>query len=164
MAHWLGGGTVSSEGLAWGWRVLSPTQPFTEGADYDESTKIIVLMTDGMNWAAQNPNPSFRSDYTSYNALGLWQDWYPGTGPRLGSINQFSDYLDSRMEAVCRNAKEEGVKVYTVVFREPDTNIRQLLQQCATSNEYAFTAESETELAAAFAAIAQSIAKLRLTR
>jgi len=164
MSHWLGGGTVSSEGLAWGWRVLSPTQPFTEGADYDESTKIIVLMTDGMNWAAENPNPSFRSDYTSYNALGLWQDWYPGTGPRLGSIAQFSDYLDSRMEAVCRNAKEEGVKVYTVVFREPDTNIRRLLQQCATSNEYAFTAESATELAAAFAAIAQSIAKLRLTR
>jgi hypothetical protein len=30
LKHWNGGGTINSEGVMWGWRVLSPTAPFTE--------------------------------------------------------------------------------------------------------------------------------------
>ena len=56
------GPTVIPEGLAWGWRVLSPTEPFTKveaGPTQAASTispyndarwqKIMVLMTDGEN-------------------------------------------------------------------------------------------------------------------
>ena len=39
LSHWNGSGTVSSEGLMWGWRVLSPTEPFTEGKPYGEFEK-----------------------------------------------------------------------------------------------------------------------------
>jgi hypothetical protein len=53
MRHWSGGGTNQAEGLAWGWRVLSPSAPFTEGRPYNDPSdpvrKVIVLMTDGEN-------------------------------------------------------------------------------------------------------------------
>jgi hypothetical protein len=164
MRHWLGGGTVSSEGLAWGWRVLSPTVPFTEGDAYDASNKVIVLMTDGLNWVSRSPNDVFRTDYSAYNALGLWLHFWPGSGPRIRSPEAFADYLDGRMEAVCENAKREGIEVYTIVFREPDARTRRLLRACATSDDHAFTADNDAELLQSFAAIAQSIAALRLTR
>jgi hypothetical protein len=164
MSHWFGGGTVTSEGLAWGWRALSPTQPFTQGAAYGTANKIIVLMTDGLNWAAQNPNNAFRSDYTAYNSLGLWRNFYPGSGPDVDSLEEFAGYMDDRLRVVCANAKEAGVEIYTVVFREPDTITRQLLRQCATDADHAFTADSSEQLTNVFAAIAQSIAALRLTR
>jgi hypothetical protein len=164
LSHWLGSGTISSEGFAWGWRVLSPGAPFTQGAPYDDSNKILVLMTDGLNWAAENPSDLLRSDYTAYNHLGLWRHWNPGGGPRARNHEQFADYFDDRLAEVCENAKDAGVEVYTVVFREPDRRTRTLLRSCATDDEHAFTADSEQELTSVFAAIAQSIAALRLTR
>jgi Flp pilus assembly protein TadG len=43
--------TVIPEGLAWGWRVLSPGPPFTEGAPHDDQTtiRIVVLLTAAAN-------------------------------------------------------------------------------------------------------------------
>ncbi len=45
------GATYIPIGLAWGWRVLSPGQPFTEGKPYGDKEwmKYLVLMTDGAN-------------------------------------------------------------------------------------------------------------------
>ncbi|MDH3581209.1 MAG: pilus assembly protein, partial [Hyphomicrobiales bacterium] len=45
------GYTVIPAGLSWGWRLISPTEPFTEGADYDDDDviKAIILLTDGQN-------------------------------------------------------------------------------------------------------------------
>src|SRR5262249_6833570 len=42
-----GGNTVIPEGIAWGWRVLSPGAPFTEGAAYSDSDtiKFLILLT-----------------------------------------------------------------------------------------------------------------------
>jgi hypothetical protein len=34
LKHWNGGGTISSEGIMWGWRTLSPRAPFADGAAY----------------------------------------------------------------------------------------------------------------------------------
>ena len=45
------GNTVIPAGLLWGWRVLSSTAPFTEGAAYSDEkwVKAVVLLTDGEN-------------------------------------------------------------------------------------------------------------------
>ena len=62
------GGTNILEGVMWGWRVLSPEPPFTEGRPYDdpENNKYLIVMTDGENWhqARSNHNKS------SYHAFG----------------------------------------------------------------------------------------------
>ena len=49
------GNTVIPAGLLWGWRVLSSTEPFTEGAAYNDEkwVKAIVLLTDGDNDVSQ---------------------------------------------------------------------------------------------------------------
>lgn len=45
------GTTYIPMGLAWGWRILSKSEPFTEGASYsdDDWQKAMILMTDGQN-------------------------------------------------------------------------------------------------------------------
>ena len=45
------GATGVGEGAMWGWRVLSPGAPFTDGRAYStkNNTKVLVLMTDGQN-------------------------------------------------------------------------------------------------------------------
>jgi len=58
------GSTHIPSGLLWGWRTLSPTTPFTEVTSAPEnSTRAIVLMTDGANTMAQ------RSRYDSPEEL-----------------------------------------------------------------------------------------------
>ena len=75
MQHWSGGGTNQAEGLAWGWRVLSPTAPFTEGVAFngarDNVRKVIVLMSDGENTNVGN-DAVMESDFSAYNYLGFW--------------------------------------------------------------------------------------------
>ena len=46
------GGTNVLEGVMWGWRVLSPEAPFTEGKAYNDpdNDKFLIVMTDGENW------------------------------------------------------------------------------------------------------------------
>ena len=71
---------------AWGWRVLSPTPPFTEGEPFnaarDNVRKVIVLMSDGENTNVGS-DVVMSSDYSAYNHLGLWRDYAGG-----GLLNQ----------------------------------------------------------------------------
>ncbi len=76
--YWQSGGTVISEGLTWAWRTLSPNAPYADGAAYGAKgvTKVIVLMTDGVNELIDNGNNATSfitanlSDYSAYGYLG----------------------------------------------------------------------------------------------
>ena len=109
------GGTNILEGLMWGWRVLSPDEPFTEGRAYNdaENTKYLVLMTDGENWhqAKSNHNKS------SYHSFGYAVKGRLGTTyTNTALVNQ----MNAKTLAACTNAKAAGIKVYTVAFRLDD--------------------------------------------
>ena len=71
------GGTNMLEGVMWGWRVLSPEAPFTEGKAYDDpdNDKFLIVMTDGENWhqARSNHNKS------SYHSFGYASNGRLGT-------------------------------------------------------------------------------------
>ncbi len=71
------GSTVIPAGLLWGWRLISPTAPFTEGAAYDDEkwVKAIVLLTDGENDVNQASNGI---DKSSYNAFGYAKNGHLG--------------------------------------------------------------------------------------
>ncbi len=156
LSHWEGSGTVSSEGVAWGWRVLSPTEPFTEGKAYDEVTKVIVLMTDGKNAAAAQSSGATYSDYTAYNYLANW---------RIGSgtYDGYTSDLDDRMLEACTNAKAEGVKIYTITFGELDDATRELYEDCATSPPFHYNANTAQEMMSAFRNIGGQLSALRVT-
>lgn len=181
MQHWSGGGTNQAEGLAWGWRVLSPTAPFTEGAPYgDDVRKVIVLMSDGENTNVGN-DPVMGSDYSALNHLGLWRDYADGgllnqlfngilygiLPPQyrrnINSSGGYVSYVNSREAQLCNNIKNAGVEIYTVIFRETDQATENLMRNCASSSAHFYRANNAAELASAFDAIGSGIGQLRLT-
>lgn len=181
MEHWSGGGTNQSEGLAWGWRVLSPTAPFTQGAPYGPDVrKVIVLMSDGENTNVGS-DAVMGSDYSGYNHLGLWRDYAGGglASQLLGAVlhgilpaqyrrdidssNEYVSYVNSRQAQLCDNIKDEDIEIYTVIFRETDQTTENLMRNCASSEEHFYRADNAAELAAAFDAIGTGIGQLRLT-
>jgi len=151
------GGTNILEGLMWGWRVLSPEAPFTEGREYTdaENTKYLVLMTDGENWhqAMSNHNKS------SYHSFG-----YAVKG-RLGTTytnTALVSQMNAKTLAACTNAKAAGIKVYTVAFRLDDATTLAMLASCASGGTYAYKASNGAALMHAFESIGREIAKLRV--
>ncbi len=152
------GFTNIGEGLMWGWRILSPGLPFSEGRAYGTSgnQKFIVLMTDGENTyqAQSNMNKSH------YNAYGF------GAKDRLGTTYNSTAYrttMDANLTAACSNARAQGITIYTIAFRLEDSPATQsLLAACASDNKHAFTASDGTALKLVFQTIATQLSKLRV--
>jgi hypothetical protein len=157
LRHWDGGGTINSEGLMWGWRVLSPGPPFTEGAPYGSARKHLVLMSDGLNSFVENAEGPVKSDYTAYGYLRngrLPSDWF----------SRGEDYLNERMRLACQNARATGIRIMTILFRETDAATVNIMRECASEPRLAFLASNEADLRRSFEEIAGEISKLRLTR
>jgi Flp pilus assembly protein TadG len=156
MTYWLGGGTVTAQGVVWGWRTLSPAHPFAEGSPYDESTKVMVVMTDGRNELVSSPENALRSDYSAYGYLTSGR--FPSA-----SVGTARLYIDSRTLAACANAKAAGILIYTVTFGL-DGATRRMWDECATEPDMAYHVNTPSELLGAFSLIAESVGELRLTR
>lgn len=161
LVHWNGSGTNVAEGLAWGWRVLSPTEPFSEGAAYGTTKKVLVLMTDGINNVdPQDPDFSHLSHFSAY---GYLQQWGQHRIP-VKTYAAFKEHADSRLQEVCANAKAAGITVYTVAFNITEDVTLNMLRDCASQPPYAYSAATASELVTAFKSIASKLSELRLTR
>lgn len=166
------GGTNITEGAAWGWRVLSPTAPFSEGAAYSAATsKVMIVMTDGENTSYQTGN---MNDSQFYSAYGYpWNSTENGraANTRLlspsASNSDLETEMNSRLSTVCTNAKALGVTIYTIGIATDQTSNptgnQQLLTNCASSTDKAFFPASATELQDAFVKIANELAALHLS-
>jgi Flp pilus assembly protein TadG len=90
------GATNVTIGLAWAWHSLTPGLPLTQAAAAsNDLSKIIILMTDGMN--TQN-----RWDGTGYSACAS---------------------CAARTAVACANVKAAGIKLYTIRVIEGDADI-----------------------------------------
>jgi hypothetical protein len=147
------GYTAIPEGLAWGWRVVSPTAPYTEGVDYDddETIKAIIVMTDGKNELGY-----------SFSAYGYPLDKFGWNTTNI---------LNSKLSTTCNNIKavkkadgSDAIKVYTIVFDQPDTTIRNLMKNCASTEDDYFYSPTSADLKAAFESIAAGLNNLRVSR
>lgn len=148
-------------GLMWGWRTLSPGAPFTEGMDYDEinNNKVIILMTDGENKhiGSDSPNDS------AYSAYGF------ASNGRLRSPTsttwRLEEAMNERTADACENAKDQGIRVYTIAFDvDEDSPTHELLRDCAsTANNY-YAADDGDDLIDTFEEIGKELAKLRITK
>ena len=156
-------GTNSAMGMAWGWRVLSPGAPFTEGLPYspDDTRKIIILMTDGVNDVTEQQNSYNRADYGAYGYLAQG---------RLGSNRAAAqNRLDDKLREVCEEVARPGVEilVYTVMF-DPlgglPPSLANLYRDCASEPAMFFQASNSSDLITAFNDIAADIRRLRLTQ
>lgn len=146
-------------GLAWGLRVVSPDEPFTEGVAYDNAdvVKAIVLLTDGLNtYPAEGSISHNKSEYTAYG--------YVAKG-RLGTTNYNTavSKLDPKTTTVCNNVKAAGIRLYTITFQLADGPIKTLMRNCATAPGLYFDSPSNEELQTVFKAIAKDLSNLRIS-
>ncbi|MEO8558750.1 MAG: pilus assembly protein TadG-related protein [Rhodospirillales bacterium] len=179
MDAWSRGGTMANLGLAWGWRVLSPTwrgqwggtTPSTLPMDYNTALidKVVVMLTDGVNqWYDYPDHPPgcagiqscklpADADYTAYGRL---------SEKRLGTnVNgTATTVINTRMTALCTAMKQKGIIIYTIVLQENDAATENLYKNCATKPEYAFLSPSASDLAAIFQQIATQLSNLRVAQ
>jgi Mg-chelatase subunit ChlD len=136
------GWTYIPAGLAWGWRVLSPHDPYNQAADDDTREekgirRVVVLMTDGANTCR-------RYGRTAYVQCGV-----------------SSRVADRRMRRLCENIRDDGINIISVAYDVRNSRIRELMSECADMGYY----EPRTgELQRVFREIAEKITKLYLSR
>ena len=152
------GGTNIHEGVMWGWRTLTANAPFTEGLPdgTQHNHKIIVLMTDGENQmiGLNNENKSMYSAY-GFASQGRLR-------PPTSSSAALKQMMDERTQRACRNAKRAGILIYTILFDFNNGETRELLKNCASDKDKAFTADNGSELIATFQKIASELSALRI--
>jgi Flp pilus assembly protein TadG len=146
-------------GMAWGWHLVSPNGPFSDGVPYSTTNtqKVVVLMTDGDNtYSVQDSNN--RSNYDGYGFI-----WQNRTGTTSNNSGTRQDAIDDRLALICTNMKAAGIVLYTVRV-EVTTGSSSLLQNCATTPDKFYDVQSASNLTAVFSAIAGSIQNLRISR
>jgi Flp pilus assembly protein TadG len=139
------GDTYIATGIMWGWRVLAPdspmadgSEPTADGAAYNATKKIMVVMTDGINTLVQG-------------AAKQHDNWNSATS-------------DAAMTNACSQVKATNIEVYTISFRAPPGPTTNRLRACATDPQHFFDAQDSAELTAAFNKIAGSVVKLALSK
>lgn len=136
------GWTYIPSGLAWGWRLLTPGEPFAQGISFAElaekrGTKALILMTDGENTRAP--------DYPTHN-----------------SANE--NLADDLTRELCVNVKAQEIVVYTIAFEVSDPGIKDILEDCATAPSHYFDAANAGDLVAAFQTIGASLRNISLSK
>ncbi|MBI2718295.1 MAG: hypothetical protein HY245_01990 [Rhizobiales bacterium] len=133
------GNTNIPLGVEFGWNLLDPDAPFTEGAAYADDTnkKFLVLLTDGVQTSRQ----------------------WGTTGIR--SVTNGNDNLVT----LCGNLAKKGITMYAIAYDVTDAKVTDLLKKCA-GNNYFEASTSGNEIDTVFKAITQRIKRntLRLAR
>lgn len=182
------GGTNIHEGAAWGFRVLSPGAPFTEGGPYNQATsKVMILMTDGENTTynlsnycssgmrnlnSNCYNSAYGYPYNSRNADSSSSSG--GNIDRLGSFGASNanlvTELNTRTVQTCANAKAAGITVYVVGLATSEADqstqavVEDMLTQCASTPDKAYFPQAPNELKGVFQQIANELTALRLSQ
>jgi hypothetical protein len=159
------GNTVIPEGIAWGWRALSPGPPFTEGAPLtDKDTlRFLILLTDGENNVGGGGN---YHNGSSFSAFGFAASGH--LGKTDGS--QARQVLDAKTAALCTNVKAQGIYVYTIALQVTDGATRTMLENCATpasecpGGQCYFDTPTASALEGVFTNIALGLNQLRVAR
>jgi Flp pilus assembly protein TadG len=152
MKAWDAGGTQIHIGMIWGWRMVSPNPPFSDGHAYNTPgwIKAVVLETDGQN---ELPD-SLQLTGLSYLGDGKFGSTNSGTG--LTNLN-------TRLTNVCQNMLNAGIVIYTIgLGATGSSNVA--LQNCAGNGGKFYGAPTGADLAAAFQSIAVSLNNLRLSK
>ena len=172
------GFTNIHQGAIWGFHMLSPTEPLTEGRDYTTATyKVMIIMTDGENtydgWSSYNMN----------GGSGYWAYGYPWNNPgtcggvsckrmRSAAYNnptsesQLIAAMNTRTVETCNNAKAppSNITIYTIGLNSPNGTTTQMLKDCSSGTGYWFFPNQSSELTAVFTEIASQLSNLRLAK
>lgn len=79
-------------------------------------------------------------------------------GEMTGDSANWNSALDTKVRSLCKQAKDDGIKVYTIAFMAP-TKGKELLSNCASGEEYYYNPQNMTSLVQSFGDIARKAAK-----
>ena len=155
------GNTGGHIGIAWGWYAISPNfndlfpgDAAPAAYDNDEVAKSVVIMTDG------EYNSSYCDGVVSQTSTS-------GSGGSADKINcdAPNGHSYDQALALCDAMKDQGIVIYTVGFKiVASASARNMMTQCATSPAHEYLAEDGAALKRHFAAIAQAISQLHVSR
>jgi Flp pilus assembly protein TadG len=153
---------------------------------YDECP--VELMPMGYNWAGMNSViDSMQPRGNTNQTIGLAWAWHsltataPLNAPAIADPKNTEQYIilltdglntesrhdkdskeiDKRTEKLCKNIKDTGVQVYTILVMEGNA---QLLQTCASKSDMFFALQSAGEIVTAFNTIGVKLSKLRVAK
>lgn len=133
--------TNQAIGVAQGWQTLSDSAPYSPGAVPSNTTRYIILLSDGLNT----------------------QDRWWGDGSTENSTED--GYIDAREKATCDAAKADGVIIYTIFLDIGGSHGNSApLQYCASDSTKYYDLTSTTAVVTAFNQIAQQITNVRVSR
>ncbi|WP_420145376.1 TadE/TadG family type IV pilus assembly protein [Sphingobium sp.] len=154
------GGTYLDLGLLWAARLLSRTGNWASNnpASFNTFpvTRYLIFMTDG-NMDTGN------SGYGAYNRESVWKRVTTNGNATTSNTNH-----TARMLLTCNAIKNMGVKIYTISF-SLGSDLSDDLIDCSsstnsTSPEFAYKADSSSQLNDVFRNIGENIGSLRLSR
>lgn len=149
------GFTYIPSGLIWGWRTLSPSDPFPESFGANEDTEnLLVLMTDGAN------------------SMSLDVDVYDETRYHWGQASSAVDGYEAINAAtanpltreLCDLIKADDIEIATVAFEVSDSETLDMLRDCASSAAQFYDAQNASEFEQAFQEIGRGQNEIRIVR
>jgi len=173
------GGTNVTDGIAWGWRVVSGSEPFTQGRpDHEKGNdKVIVVLTDGANTyytpssLSASDDASNKSIYSNYGYASRNRIFDGTTVNKTYDNSYFTKAMNQHMKQVCTNAKAAGVVVMTVSLdlstkKSDEKEQIELLEECASEsrirrNQKLFWNTTGAGLSETFRQIADELSNLR---
>ncbi|MFC6197029.1 pilus assembly protein TadG-related protein [Ponticaulis profundi] len=154
------GSTNLAQGMVWGWRALSPEEPFSEGDAFtDEVEKVVVLLSDGNNMVVER-NKAGGSDFSAYGYLE--NERLEGTTSR-STQKDILDAMDERTLTSCANAKEAGIRIITIRLDLADERSEKVLKTCASSPDDYLDVQDGSKLGDAFKQITEKVTLLYLS-
>ncbi|WP_227271511.1 TadE/TadG family type IV pilus assembly protein [Roseobacter weihaiensis] len=169
-------GTGTQYGMKYGVALLNPSSNSTFRAlnnaglvpdrfadrpasfDDDETRKFIVLMTDGQITDQYRP----KEDAAWINADQA-DSRSPLNNRKADRLNPYGQNENvNNFYAVCNQAKDAGITVYTIAFEAPSSAVEQM-KRCASSPALFYNARG-VEISTVFKSIARQINQLRLTQ
>jgi len=134
------GSTNQAIGVEHGWQMLTTGAPYGTGSLPSQTTKVIILFSDGLNT----------------------QDRWYGDGSTEGTTED--GYIDTRENAACTAAKSDGVVIYAIFIHIGTNGSSTALQNCATDANHYYDLTASSQIRTAFSDIAQKITNLRVSR
>ncbi len=180
-------GTLISEGIKWGHKVLSPEAPYTEGSTDKKVRKIMILLTDG-DTEDGRCGGSYASASKTIN--NYWTNAYFGMGLKPttttspystlstaaltlaqipscvdgGLLNQYS--LNEATSA--KNDANYPVEIFTIRFGDSDSTDKSIMKQIASSktgtDDHYYDAPNESDIQDMFKKIGQQLGQRLMTK
>lgn len=170
-------------GMAWGWRLLTPGEPFTQSQGGGVK-RVIVLLSDGTNTMPHVIANPMLSGYSAFgyaytNRQEIEENLVTESSRKIALLGERGGYdpivlaleresfaaLDRRTSLICENIKNDGILIYSIAFGEAayDPKLKKLLLECASTPAH-FAVVTDQSLKSTFQSIAADLTEMYLDR